>query len=231
MSTSTLVKRSTLTAGVVSLIGLSSLIGAKPSQALTLNLPVQNFSYVNGQVADPAGTINTQVFGGFFKTSYGVLGATSDTFLPGPLEGTAVSASSPLLTATDISKLESATLTFDYAFADGVVNGVTDTFSLSITNQTTGVTTFSTTLAAAPSGTTFSLGDIAPFLTTPGEYTLTYQLSEKKTADAAGFNNVVLNIKQAPEPGFTVGLLALGVGAAALKRKRKERVGVLLTNN
>lgn len=148
------------------------------------------------------------------------------SFLPGPLTGAAVSAASPLIDTSILGKLESVNLSFDYAFIDGV----DEKLKLFLTNTTTGVTTFSTDLASAPKGEIFST-DLASFITTLGAYTLTYELDEKQSTDAAGFNKVVLNIKQAPEPGFTTGLLALGIGAAVTARKRKTIAGTLLKND
>lgn len=213
MFTSTAMK-ATIKAGVLSAIAFSGVFAAKPSQAVTLNLPVENFTYNNGAVASPTGNTNTTAFNGFFTQNFGVLGATNDNFLPAPLQAEAVSGTSPFLSFETINKLQSVTLSFDYAFAGG------DTFNLLLKNATTGVTTFSTSLGASPTGTKGIAFDLTSFIKTAGLYTVNYQLSKQQTTNAAGFNNVVLNIKQVPEPALTVGLLAVGFAAATAKRKR-----------
>ncbi|GAX37234.1 PEP-CTERM sorting domain-containing protein [Nodularia sp. NIES-3585] len=207
MSNNQLIKKATLTASVVGIIGLSSFVSVEASHAAIFQVPVP----VNGFNLSGDAEIkqaNDPTFGGFFTTDY----------IQFHTQGTAISVNSPFINP---SQVKSVFAHFDYAFTGTETEGL----QFSLWNATNNTTAFSQFLAIS-TGESVSI-DLTNFYTTPGFYQFAYNFSE--VGAKAGFNNLVLKIEavSVPEPTTTLALLALGIGAATLKRKGKISLGVL----
>lgn len=161
-----------------------------PSLQLDLSLDVGDFIYTNGGIGQPNGLTNSQIFNSFFTTQFGVLSGSNRQILSGPLTATATSAFSPFLSQTDLDKLKSVTVKFDFAF----VPNSGDKLNLQIRNTTTGQTTFNTAIVFIR-GTGLT-ADITNAFTQPGQYSVRYRLVKPGSTnnDAAGFNNVTVTI-------------------------------------
>jgi hypothetical protein len=212
MFTATL-KRATMTASVASLLSLSSLVAAKPSHAVTLRIPVENFSYVNGGFTSSSTPFN------LFQGNYG--------FINSP--GSALSGSSPTITNDVINRLSSISVSFDYAFK----KTGNDTFKLFVSQGDS--KQLLAELSASENKETVNLDftDLFKnFFVTEGvgSFNFLYELSGQSNENfsVAGFNNIALKI-QVPEPNATpVAFIAASIAVATLKRKRKIKSSISL---
>lgn len=207
MSNNQLIKKATLTASFVGIIGLSSFLSVKPSQAASfqIDLPLENFTVGGG--ASIALSDNPP-FGDLFTGSYILFDGI----------GTAISGSSP---SVDPKTKKSVFLHFDYVFAPEDDSK----FKFSLRNNSTDEITFSDHLVASTDNLKQVSVDLTKKFTDPGLYSIIYEFSG--AGGNAGVNNFVLKIKTVPEPTTTIGFLALGIGAVTLKRKGKFSLGVL----
>jgi hypothetical protein len=219
MLNSTLFKRATMTAAVVSMVGLSNVVTAKSSQAAVINLPLplENFTY-----NENAQTTSLGDFDSVFDGSYGLL----------KQGGIATSGASPFINSNVINRLTSIKVSSDYAFNK---NNGNDTFQLFLKKGTT--ETLLTTLLPDNDGGNFSLDFTNIFknvFQTEGEgtFNLVYKLLGSGTESVAGFNNVKL-VVEVPEPSTTVaGFLLLTLAAAGgIKRQRKITVALVPNSN
>jgi hypothetical protein len=220
MLNSTLFKRATMTAAVVSMVGLSNVVTAKSSQAAVINLPLplENFTYNENAQTTSGGTFNSV----FTDKNYGFL----------KQGGIATSGASPFIDSNVINRLTSIKVSSDYAFNK---NNGNDTFQLFLKKGTT--ETLLTTLLPDNDGGNFSLDFTNIFknvFQTEGEgtFNLVYKLLGSGTESVAGFNNVKL-VVEVPEPSTTVaGFLLLTLAAAGgIKRQRKITVALVPNSN
>jgi hypothetical protein len=194
-------KKATLTAGIVGIVGLSSLMDTQVSSAATITIPLSiNTFTLQGntsiQTAPPDNQFN------FFQSDY--------IFING--SGLATSQPSPFLPI----KSKQTFLHFDYVFSQDT-NSILELY---LNNVTTGVSTLVNSLnASVGSSADINLSNL---FITPGEYSITHQLSG---GGYAGFNNFALKIS-VPEPTTTLGLIVLGISAFTLKRKSKVSVSL-----
>ena len=213
MSNNQLMRKATLTASFVGIVGLSSLLSVKASHAASfqLDLPLENFTFVNDASIAPA---DNSPFGHLLTGSY--------ILFPGTGIGTAISGSSP---SVNPKTKQSVLLHFDYIFAPKTDTEEDTKFKFSLRNDTTGEITFSRHLIASPEKLKQESVDLTKKFTAPGVYSIIYDFSG--AGGVAGVTNFALKIKTVPEPTTTLGLLALGMGAVTLKRKGKISLGVL----
>ncbi len=204
MSNNQLMRKATLTASVVGIVGLSNLLSVKASHAagFNINIPLNTYT-LSGDTSFSAP--NNLLFDDFFK----------DDFILFEGVGTAISVNSPFV---EPKKFKSVFAHFDYAFVTGPEPSE---FKFSLFNDTEDETTFFELLSAS-TGETASI-ELTNFYTKPGNY----QLNFSSNGGQAGFNNFVIKVETVPEPTTTIGLLALGIGAVTLKRKGKFSLGVL----
>lgn len=244
MSTSTLVKRSTLTLGVVSLIGLSSLFDASPSYAAITNGGFETGTFAGFSTRGNT-SIRTAAFGSgpTERTSQALLtslaGSVSDSDLEaflglaaGSLDGLG---NGDATEGSAIKQTFGATagqvLTFDFNF---LTNELTPAFfndfafvtidSLSELADTFSTFVLSPTLFDQETGfNTFSFT-----IPTTGTFTLGLGVTDVfDTAVDSGLlvDNISLSSTVVPEPASVLGLLAfsaLGVGST-LKRKQQQK--------
>jgi hypothetical protein len=212
MSKNNLFQRATMAATTLGVVGLSSIIAAKPSQAkvIPLPLPLNNFTYVNGE------TTSTGVFGSVFDGDYGLLNSG----------GTATSGASPFISDALINKLKSIKVSFDYAFT-GDLN---DPFELFLKKGTTETSVAQLAPDADGGQFNFDLTDI--FKTQgAGSFNLVYKLSNSDNRNFAAFDNVKL-VVDVPEPGTAVaGFLILTLAASGMKRHRRVAVTLIADSN
>jgi hypothetical protein len=218
MLNSTLFKRATMTAAVVSMVGLSNVVTAKSSQAAVINLPLplDNFTYNSSGETTSTGTFNS-----VFDGNYGLL----------KQGGVGTSGASPFVSSATINRLNKINVSFDYAFNQ---NNSNDTFELFL--QKGSQETLLTQLSASTSST-FNLDFTNSFKTFfqtqgGGTFNLVYKLSGGVTGSVAGFDNVKLAVN-IPEPSTTVaGFLLLTLAAAGgIKRQRKITVALVPNSN
>lgn len=205
-------QRVAMTVGVFGVVGLANFITAKPSQAVTLGIPVENFTYTNGAV-----TSSTTPFD-VFEGSYGFINAG----------GKALSGSSPNITASTIGRLKSLKVSFDYA-----LNNVgSDTLNLFLSKGDTKQLLTQLPGLATVGKVNLDITDTFKNVFTQegvGSFNFLYELSSGNTASVAGFDNVALTV-EVPEPATTViGFAALTIAVGTMQRKRKS-VGVVGTN-
>ncbi|TVP56710.1 MAG: PEP-CTERM sorting domain-containing protein [Nodularia sp. (in: Bacteria)] len=207
MSNNQLMRKATLTASFVGIVGLSSLLSVKASHAATFDVNIPLLSYTLEGDGVSIASPDDQLFDNFF---------TDDFILFGTEGGTAISVNSPFI---EPNRLKSVFAHFDYAFVAGLDP---NEFQVSLFNDTEKETTFSKFLFESSTGMTKSI-DLTSFYTKEGNY----QLNFSSFGGQAGVNNFVIKIETVPEPTTTIGLLALGIGAVTLKHKGKIRLGVL----
>lgn len=113
---------------------------------IVLPIPLESFIYSQGSIGTSSGAVNQQYFRSCFPENYGVLGGSSDRVLPAPVIATADSGISPYLDPATISRLQSLTVQFSYAFNGGIRLGSrpqsNSTLKLYLTNLTTGSVQF-----------------------------------------------------------------------------------------
>lgn len=195
-------KKATLTASVVGIVGLSSLMDTQVSSAATITIPLSiNTFTLQGntsiQTAPPDNQFN------FFQSDYILIDGS----------GSATSQPSPFLPL----RSKHTFLHFDYVFSQNVGS----TLQLFLNNVNTATSTLVQSLNTSAGGSANI--DLSNLFITPGQYTITHQLSG---GGYAGFNNFALKIS-VPEPTTTLGLIVLGISAFTLKRKSKVSVGLL----
>jgi hypothetical protein len=196
------IKNATLTASFVSTaVGLSILLSANPSKAtnLTIPLPLENFSFEgNAQIVPTSAT--TPFFDSDIISIEG--------------EGSATSSASPFFS---FIKKKQTILHFNYAFFGG------GNLSLSLNNVTTGTSTFIESLAE--SNGQIADFDLTEYITIPGSYSVTHNLTG---GGSAHFNNFTVVTRHVPEHTTTLGLLGFGIATFTLKQKRKVSLGFLV---
>ncbi|NJL60889.1 MAG: hypothetical protein HC903_02430 [Methylacidiphilales bacterium] len=217
MLNTTLFKHVSITAVTVSMVGLSSVISAKSSQAtlIPLPLPLENFTYTNGE------TTSVGAFESIFDENYGLLNQG----------GVATSGASPFINSAVIGRLKSIKVSSDYAFNQKKSN---DTFQLFLQKGST--QNLLTTLLPDNDGGQFNLDFTKIFKDVfqaqgEGTFNLVYKLSGSGTESIAGFDNVKL-VVEVPEPTTTVaGFLMLTLVAGGVKRQRKIAVALVPNSN
>ncbi len=206
MSNNQLMRKATLTASFVGIVGLSSLLSVKASHAATFNINIPLRSYTLSGDGVSFSPPNDQLFDGFLKGDFILFEGV----------GTAISVNSPRI---EPNRLKSVFAHFDYAFVAGPNPSE---FKVSLFNDTEKKINFFELLSESSTGMTKSI-DLTSFYTEPGNYKLNFS----SNGGQAGVNNFVIKIETVPEPTTTLGLLALGMGAVTLKRKGKISFGVL----
>jgi hypothetical protein len=212
MSIITLFQRVTVAATAFSVVGLSSIIAAKPSQAKVINLPLplNNFTYVNGT------TTSGGTFGSILDGDYGLLNQG----------GIATSGASPFISDTLINKLKSVNVSFDYAF----IGDDSSSFQLFLKNGTT--ETLLTQLLPDDDGDQFSFDLTDIFKTqSAGNFNFVYKLLNGETESLAAFDNVKL-VVDIPEPGTAVAaFLIFTLVASGMKRQHKVAIALASNSN
>lgn len=166
---------------------------AAPSSSVSISVPPESGLYIYGGVGDTAGTTNRRIFSSFFKgEDYGVLGASGETTVKGPVVAKVISPAFLSLSSGDISRIKSVKLTFDYAFVSDKNNQ--DTLSFSV--QRVGSKTAALSATLPPTAGTRVNVDITSAFTEPGRYLAIVKFVKPGNTknDAVGFSNTVLTI-------------------------------------
>jgi hypothetical protein len=212
MSIINFVQHATMAATAFGVVGLSSIIAVKPSEAkvINLSLPLNNFTYTNG------GITSGGAFDSVFDGDYGLLN-------PG---GTATTGASPFISDALLNKIKSIKVSFDYA---STANN-SDVFQLFLKKGST--ETSLAQLAPDSDGGLFNF-DLTDIFKTQGagNFSFIYKLSDSVNRSFAGIDNVQL-VVDVPEPGTAVaGFLILTLAASGMKRQRRVAVTLVADSN
>lgn len=231
MSTSTLVKRSALTAGAVSMIGMSSIFGgASPSHAAIINGDFSTGNFTGWQTIGNTSVIDNHAV---ISNSSSISSSSIESFLglqPGSLNAVG---NGNVTTGSAIKQPFAAqagdVLSFDWKFGTNDYFPFNDFSFVSIVSSVTKLadvvslkgTAFNTNFAETPF-TTFSF-------TIPTTDTYTLGLGAVNVTDSAVESTLRVNnvkLTPVPEPASVIGLLAFGAfgaGSSMLKRKQPQK--------
>lgn len=189
------VKSATVTACIIGAnLALSIVVDIKPSQAANLTIPLSLDNFILEGNAEIVPTSSTTPF--FDSEVISIQGSGSATSSPSPF--------------FPVIRIKQTVLNFNYAFS-----GI-GTLDLFLNNASTGETTFIDSLGESQGG--IADFDLTSFITIPGSYSVTHELTG---GGSAQFNNFTVVTRDIPEPSAMLGLISFGMVAFTIKKKRE----------